>query len=238
MTDEIIIELDDSDEGDSLEDGQESDFVNRLRSFISSSKPVSSDNDPEVIKNLPFFEEAYNLSLAREFTSTGDFWKSLATLPDTEHDKLFLETHRRDPGEKIITLGDNKRSIFWLLEGELEVYEEVKAKLRKVNSLKETGQCFGILTTLLGIPRTAEVIVSKSGRAAILEADWAITAIPTMPEISNFFHILIAKTAANHLNGSYHRAVSIAKQAARDVVKAKEESAKLSSLLDELKKQQ
>ncbi len=227
MTDEIIIELDDSAKGDSPEDVEKSDFVNRLSSFISSSKPVGSDNAPEVIKNLPFFEEAYNLSLAREFTSTDDFWKSLAVLPDTGHDKPFLETHRRDPGEKIIALGDNKQSIFWLLEGELEIFEEVKAKIRKVNSLKEKGQCFGVLTTLLGIPRTAEVIVSKSGGAVILEADWAITTIPSLPEISNFFHILIAKTVAHHLNASYHRTISIAKKAARYVVEAKEESAKL-----------
>lgn len=243
MTGDIIIELDDGVDDDSSGGGEGSIFVSRLSDFISSSKPVGSDNDPDVIKQLPFFEEAYNLSLAPEFLSAEVFWKLLAVLPDKEQDKPLIEMHRLDPGEKIIAIGDNQHSIFWLLEGELEVYEQIKGKLRKVNSLKEKGQCFGVLTTLIGIPRTAEVIVSKNDGASILEVNWAVTKISSLPEISNFFHILISKIVAHHLESCYQKTVSIAKKAARDVVTAKEESTKLreenkklSVLLNESKK--
>jgi hypothetical protein len=176
------------------------DFLRgNFKNFLNARNPLN----PEILLKLPYFTDV--------FGKDEELCGTLALLSNSDGHP-YLSQKNLKPGEVIIKKGDFSNTIYWLLQGHMEVIKVLGGKPVLVARYKDEGQCFGELSVINGVPRSADVRAAKDG-AAILEIDWSVTSL--CRELDAKFHKLLSRAACEKLDDSY-KAFDIALEIIRE----------------------
>lgn len=92
-------------------------------------------------------------------------------------------------GEEVIHEGDQDKTFYFLLRGQLEVFADVDKKVL-LNTVVP-GQVFGAISIICDIPRTATICAEEEGSALIFAADFSM-----FGELTDFSRVRLATKLA------------------------------------------
>jgi len=108
-----------------------------------------------------------------------------------EPNEISSETLKIPAGTTIIQEDDEDRKLYVLLEGKCSVYKRGV----EITSFSERGTCFGEMSMILNISRTATVKAATDVKVHVIEVDLN-TMLVKYPEMTKIILLTLAKRVA------------------------------------------
>jgi len=172
-----------------------------------------------LLKSIPYFTET--------FSDDEKILKSICQL-ENEKGTPYIRYKTFKPNEFIIKKGKAGKSVFWLMEGNVQVRSD-----KKVLALIKPVTCFGELSVVNSQDRNATIQVADESPAEVLEIDWAVTHLDR--PLSERFHELLLKNSTDKLKAGYLISENLWKSANNLLASAKTKIKKLEKENEKLK---
>jgi len=163
------------------------------KSFLDSLKKATKNRKAKypvsvsVLEKIPHFTET--------FSDDEKIIKSVSQL-ESENGTAYIRYKTFKANEIILKKGKTGKTVFWLMNGALQVKTE-----KKVLAIIKPISCFGELSVVNSQDRNATVQVTDQGPAEVLEIDWSVTKL--QKPLADRFQELLLRNSTEKLKAGY-----------------------------------